>query len=157
MFILFVYDPILYNIYIYIHTYIYVAYLYSNYCCIFGILTAFSGCYYLDVNPYPWIPLDHILTAGRVKYIYICIRILYIIYYYIYILLLNYQSDVFLVFSSDSATVSFLVKTWNLEVVPTGTPSNQSDGYAQSPWGQDCSRRDHGSESLRSIEVPTNT
>ena len=54
------------TIYIYIHTYIYVAYLYSNYCCIFGILTAFSGCYYLDVNPYPWIPLDHILTAGRV-------------------------------------------------------------------------------------------
>ena len=40
MFIHFVYNPILYNIYTYI--YIYVAYLYSNYCCIFGILTAFS-------------------------------------------------------------------------------------------------------------------
>ena len=24
-----------------------------------------------------------------------------------------------------------------MEVVPNGTPSNQSD-YAQSPWGQDC-------------------
>ena len=97
-----VYDPILYNIYIYTYTYIYiyVAYLYSNYCRIFGILTAFSGCYYLDVNPYPWIPLDHILTAGRVKYIYIYMYTytVYNILLYIYILLLNYQSDVFLVF-----------------------------------------------------------
>lgn len=25
----------------------------------------------------------------------------------------------------------------NAQVVPTGTPSNQSDGYAQSPWGQE--------------------
>ena len=42
MFIHFVYNPILYNIYIHTYIYIYVAYLYSNYCCIFGILTAFS-------------------------------------------------------------------------------------------------------------------
>ena len=36
MFIHFVYDPIL------LYIYMCVAYLYSNYCCIFGILTAFS-------------------------------------------------------------------------------------------------------------------
>ena len=84
---------------------------------------------------------------------------LYLFFYNIYFALPNYQSDAFLVFSSDSATlwdsVSFWIKAWNLEVLPNGTPSNQNDGYAQSLWGQDCSRWNHGRESLRSIEVPT--
>ena len=90
--------------------------------------------------------------------IYIYIHI-YIYFFIIYILRCPTTNQMlswyFLLILRLWDSVSFWIKAWNLEVLPNGTPSNQNDGYAQSLWGQDCSRWNHGRESLRSIEVPT--